>query len=296
MRMIFFLPLLFLAMTTQSQDWRNVQIIQRNKEDARTGTIPFQSVEDALQKEQSESTNYKLLNGKWKFNYSAGPESRPVDFFKESYSVADWDEINVPGNWELQGYGTPMYMNHPFEFSPWKTPTPPVVEFIPKLENPVGSYRTEFSIPDNWNGKEVFLHFADVKSAMYLWINGQSVGYSQGSKLPAEFRITPYLKPGRNILAVEVYRWSDGSFLECQDFWRISGIQRDVYLYATPKTRIRDFKVVASLDENYIHGIFNLDAEILSYQSSRERVKVEYYIYDGDRVISIPDTGSNPEK
>ncbi len=286
MKLKFFLPLLFVAMTTQSQDWRNVQIIERNKEDARTGTIPFQSIEDALQKEQSESTNYKPLNGKWKFNYAAGPESRPVDFYKESYSVDGWDEINVPGNWELQGYGTPMYMNHPFEFSPWKTPTPPVVEFIPEAENPVGSYRTEFTIPDNWDGKEVFIHFADVKSAMYLWINGQSVGYSQGSKLPSEFRVTPFLKPGKNILAIEVYRWSDGSFLECQDFWRISGIQRDVYLYATPKTRIRDFKVVASLDENYVNGIFTLDAEVLAYHNRREKVKVEYFIYDGDKVIS----------
>ncbi len=283
---LLFLFLFFGAFSAQSQDWRNVQIIQRNKENARTGTIPFQSIEEALQKQQSESANYKLISGKWKFNYSEDTESRPVDFYKESYSVAGWDEINVPGNWELQGYGTPMYMNHPFEFSPLKTPSPPVVEFIPKLENPVGSYRTEFSIPDNWNGKEIFIHFADVKSAMYLWINGQSVGYSQGSKLPSEFRITPFLKPGNNMLAVEVYRWSDGSFLECQDFWRISGIQRDVYLYATPKTRIRDFKVVASLDENYINGIFKLDAEILAYHNRREKVKFEYFIYDGDNIIA----------
>lgn len=132
---------------------------------------------------------------------------------------------------------------------------PPVVEFIPKEENLIGSYHTEFTIPDNWSGKEVFLHFADVKSTIHLWINGQSVGYNQGSKLPSEFRITPYLKPGNNILTIEVYRWSDGSFLECQDFWRISIIQQDVYLYATPITRIRDFKVVASLDENYDGGI-----------------------------------------
>ncbi|WP_052522388.1 glycoside hydrolase family 2 TIM barrel-domain containing protein [Saccharicrinis fermentans] len=178
----------------------------------------------------------------------------------------------------------PMYLNHPFDFSPNKRPTPPVLDFIPAEKNPVGSYRRDFEVPDDWDGRDIILHFGAVKSAMYVWVNGQSVGYSQGSKTPAEFDITPYLQKGPNTLAVEVYRWSDGSFLECQDFWRISGIERDVFIYATPKTRVRDFKVNAGLSENYTNGVFSLELDIQSQQKSTG-LQASFQLLDGNKEI-----------
>lgn len=274
-----------------SQEWRNLTILEKNKELPRYGSVPFASLSQAMEKPITESEYYKSLNGKWKFNYSDKVSQRPINFYTDNYSVDNWPEINVPGNWELQGFGTPMYLNHPFDFSPNKRPTPPVLNFIPEDENPVGSYKTTFTVPGNWDGREVFLHFADVKSAMYLWINGKQVGYSQGSKLPAEFRITPYLRKGDNTLAVEVYRWSDGSFFECQDFWRISGIQRDVYLYSTPEIRVRDFFAETLLDNEYKNGVLNFNAEILAYSSRIKAANVEVAVYDGNKELlkkSIP--------
>jgi beta-galactosidase len=214
----------------------------------------------------------------WKFNYSNGPDSRPADFYKSDFNTSAWKNINVPGNWELQGFGMPMYLNHPYDFSPLKRPTPPVIDFIPEKENPVGSYVRSFTVPDSWTGRDVYLHFGAVKSAMYVWVNGTEVGYSQGAKTPAEFNITPYLKTGDNKLAVEVYRWSDGSFLECQDFWRISGIERDVFLYSSPKTKINDIKIQASLDETYTNGIFAFSAEVKSTTKEKSAI-LSYKLY-----------------
>lgn len=283
--------LLFLSLIVftglYAQEWRDLKVLQINREEPRNGSIPFASIEDALTSERWESDFYKSLNGVWKFNYADGPASRPVDFYRDDFSTAEWAEIIVPGNWEVQGFGTPMYMNHPFEFSPWETPTPPVLDFLPVEDNPVGSYRRTFTVPDDWSGRAVYLHFGAVKSAMYLWINGKKVGYSQGSKTPAEFEITQYLRPGDNSLAVEVYRWSDGSFLECQDFWRISGIKRDVYLYSTPMTRIRDYKAEAGLENDYRDGTLELATEVTSRSSRRGTFNVEMILMDGDeRILS----------
>ena len=159
----------------------------------------------------------------------------------------------VPSNWQLHGYGRPIYINQPYPFAP-EDPDPPN---IPDHYNPVGSYRTTFAVPSEWKGRQVFLHFEGVKSAFYLWINGEKVGYSQGSKLPAEFNITEFIRPGENLLALEVYRWSDGSYLECQDFWRISGIERDVFLYSIPQIHIRDFFVHADLDDTSLSSVIS---------------------------------------
>ena len=233
------------------------------------------------------SDYYELLNGTWKFNWVKKPSDRPVDFYKESYDVSGWKDIRVPGNWEVEGertgnnFGIPIYVNTTY---PWadKRPVPPA---IPHDWNPVGSYRTTFNIPENWDGREIILHFGAVKSAMYVWVNDKKVGYSQGSKLPAEFDITSFIRPGSNTLAVEVYRWSDGSYLECQDFWRISGIERDVYLYAAPKTRIFDFFFKPGLDENYRDANFTLGVELTNDQSKEPKVKVETKILDGNKEL-----------
>ncbi|MEA3463267.1 MAG: glycoside hydrolase family 2 TIM barrel-domain containing protein, partial [Bacteroidota bacterium] len=197
------------------------------------------------------------LNGPWKFHYSDNPAARPLDFFKTTINDSDWDQIEVPSNWELEGYGIPIYSNTPYEWT--RQPNPPE---IPTEHNPVGSYRRSFNLPAEWSGKQVYLHFGAVKSAFYLWVNGKKVGYSQGSKTPAEFNVTSYLTEGENQVAVEVYRWSDGSWLECQDFWRISGIEREVYLEARPGIHIHDYFCKAGLTGDYKTGILGLDVEV----------------------------------
>lgn len=245
---------------TELNDWENPAVLAINKEAPHTTFIPFPELRQALSLKPEKSPWYKSLNGRWKFNWVSKPADRPLDFWRPDYDDSRWGEIEVPANWELNGYGIPIYVNSGYEFAP-DNPRPPR---IPHDHNPVGSYRLRFTVPDNWKDKEVFIHFGAVKSAFYLWVNGQKVGYSQDSKTPAEFRITPYLKPGDNLLALEVYRWSDGSYLECQDFWRISGIEREVYLYAAPGTRVRDFFARTPLDENYKNGRLDMEVEIIN--------------------------------
>jgi len=239
-------------------DWENPNVVGINKEPAHASLFPYESRELAQQGDPTASTYFQPLNGTWKFNWVRQPADRPTDFYLESYDDSGWGEIPVPGNWEINGFGVPIYLNSPFEFEE----NPP---YIHHDYNPVGSYRRTFDLPESWDGREIFIHFGAVKSAMYLWINGQRVGYSQGSKLPAEFNITPYVRTGTNTLALEVYRWSDGSYLECQDFWRISGIERDVFLWSAPKRHIRDFFVIGGLDEGYRDGVLELTAEVVEY-------------------------------
>ncbi|WP_372753249.1 glycoside hydrolase family 2 TIM barrel-domain containing protein [Labilibaculum sp.] len=287
MKKSFYLLLTFAVLIsgiTNAQDWKDNSVLQINKKPASSLIIPFGTEMEAKTKNIDQSPYYKSLNGQWNFNFSESPDDRPKSFYEPEYDVSSWAKINVPGNWELQGYGMPMYLNHPFDFSPNKRPTPPVIDFIPSHSNPVGSYRRSFTIPKTWKSKDVFLHFGAVKSAMYVWVNGKKVGYSQGSKTPAEFNITPYLKENENTLAVEVYRWSDGSFLECQDFWRISGIERDVFVYSTPKTRIKDFKVISKLDESYTNGLFDLNLLVRS-DVKNKTILANFSIFDGSTRI-----------
>ena len=193
-------------------DWENPKLFQINKMEPHAFFYGFSNEKEALKNNWKNSEYYELLNGTWKFNWVKKPSDRPVDFYKESYDVSGWKDIRVPGNWEVEGertgnnFGIPIYVNTTY---PWadKRPVPPA---IPHDWNPVGSYRHTFNVPENWNGREIILHFGAVKSAMYLWINGEKVGYSQGSKLPAEFNITSFVRQGNNTLAVEIYRWSDG--------------------------------------------------------------------------------------
>jgi len=244
------------------QDWENPKIFDINKEKAHPHFMSYNNRQDALENQFDQSAYYKLLNDQWKFNWVEKPSDRPKNFYSLNFNDTDWDEISVPANWELNGYGIPIYTNvrYPFPANPPK---------IPDEYNPVGSYRYWFEIPDNWKERDVILHFGAVKSAMYLWINGHKVGYSQGSKLPAEFDITDYVVNGKNLIALEVYRWSDGSYLEDQDFWRLSGIERDVFVYSTPKVRITDFFAKASLVDKYHNGQLNLDVTIKNNQKKK---------------------------
>jgi len=284
-------------------EWENPAIFNINKEKPHANFIPFRTVEEALSLDKKASVFYKSLNGTWKFNWVRKPADRPVDFYKPGYDVSGWDEIPVPSNWEIQGYGIPIYVNHQYEFADYKAPVSEEIKFIddiypanpgqvPHDYNPVGSYRTSFSVPGYWDGRQVFIHFGAVKSAFYLWVNGHKVGYSQGSKTPAEWDITPYLVEGENVLAAEVYRWSDGSYLECQDFWRISGIERDVYIYSSPKVRIRDFFVVTDLDDKYENATLELEVDLENHVDKLRsgNCEVEYRLYDKNKKLVAGDS------
>ncbi|WP_101446606.1 glycoside hydrolase family 2 TIM barrel-domain containing protein [Pontibacter ramchanderi] len=244
------------------------QVVELNRMPMRAVSFAFENRALAEQKEKEKSQFFLSLNGTWKFNWVQDPRKRPTEFYKTDFNDASWDNFKVPANWELNGYGLPIYVNQPTEFAGHAKRggklNPPLD--IPEDNNPVGSYRKKFTLPESWDGRQVFIHLGAVKSAFFIWVNGEKVGYSEDSKLAAEFDITPYVKKGENLVALQVYRWSDASYLESQDMWRISGIERDVYLYATPKLDIHDFKVTAILDDSYTNGVFDLTAEVNNYK------------------------------
>ena len=278
-----FWAMLFAQTPTEIED---PSIVEINKLPPRATFFNFESKALAKIGDEPQSKYYQSLNGTWKFNWVRDPANRPLDFFKSNYDDSGWYNIPVPANWEINGFGVPIYLNHPYEFS--YHPDPPN---IPDGYNPVGSYRKEFFMPAPWVGRRIVIHFGAVKSAFFIWVNGQKVGYSQGSKLPAEFDITEFVKTGRNGVALEVYRWSDGSYLECQDFWRISGIERDVYLAAEPKIRIADFWAKTPLDDQFKHGELQLDIDLVndSKEDQNFTVHTELIQSNGRRIFNKSD-------
>jgi beta-galactosidase len=262
----------------EPRDWENPEMVGQNREAPHASMISFADEKSAFNADKSKSTNYMSLNGIWKFHFEKSPDQRPYWFFKDDYDTRDWDNIEVPSNWQLKGYDVPIYVNitYPFKKNP---------PFIEHSFNPVGSYKRTFRIPSGWNGKEIFLQFGAVSSAFYVWVNEQLVGYSQDSKTPAEFDITKYLRQGSNSLAVEVYRWCDGSYLEDQDFWRLSGIQRTVFLHARPKTLINDFFAVGDLEKNYTDGNLKLNVSIMNASGKPQDVAVEASLFDNNNKI-----------
>lgn len=239
------------------QDWQNPQVFQINKQPPRAHFYSFLKDPGHFVSEPWAHNNYLNLNGLWKFNYVTDPTQRPNDFYKNDYDVSTWKDIKVPANWQLEGYGVPNYVNMRVDFT-----DKPIAGEVADNYNPTGSYKRDFDLPADWNNKQVFAHFGAVKSAFYIWVNGKKVGYSQDSKSPAEFDITDYVQAGKNQIALEVYRWSDGTYLELQDMWRVSGIERDVYLYATPKVHLRDFHAGAGLTDNFLDGDFKFSGQI----------------------------------
>ncbi|MGD0341577.1 MAG: glycoside hydrolase family 2 TIM barrel-domain containing protein, partial [Bacteroidales bacterium] len=262
----------------EPRDWENPGMIKQNREDPHSSFISYSDEVSALEDNKTASPNYISLDGKWKFHLAKSPDQRPYWFFKNDYDTRDWDNIEVPSNWEMKGYDVPIYVNitYPFKKNP---------PFIPHEYNPVGSYKRDFKIPSGWKNKEIFLHFGAVASAFYVWVNEQLVGYSQDSKTPAEFDITKYLRKGKNSLAVEVYRWCDGSYLEDQDFWRMSGIQRTVFLHARPGTYINDFLAIGDLENNYKDGLLRLDVSLTRRQGKENEFSVEAKLFDNGQVI-----------
>lgn len=243
-------------------DWQNPLIFQRNKLAGRASFFSFNEDPGEFVSQPWGADNYQTLNGKWFFKWSPSPLERPEEFYLANYDITQWDKIDVPGNWQLHGFGVPNYINTRVDFT-----DKPVAGEVPQDNNPVGSYKREFTLPDNWLDQRTILYLGAVKSAYYVWINGSKVGYAQDSKSPAEFDITPYVKSGKNNIAIEVYRWSDGTYLELQDMWRLSGIERDVYLYSVPRVHIRDIFADAQLDPTHQHGILNLSTDFDAYQS-----------------------------
>ncbi|HPT31639.1 MAG TPA: glycoside hydrolase family 2 TIM barrel-domain containing protein [Prolixibacteraceae bacterium] len=258
--------------------WEDQSVYQINREAPRASFIPYASIDQARAENKWDSPFLMSLNGKWKFKLAQHPSSRPFWFFKDDYDTRKWDDIEVPGNWEKQGYDYPIYVNVVYPHKP----TPPIIE---GNHNPVGSYKRTFEILPAWQGKEIFLHAGAVSSVFNLWINGEFVGYSEDSKTPAEFNITKYLKKGINSIAMEIFRWSDGSYLEDQDFWRMSGITRDIWLQARNPQHIRDFRVTSGLDESYKNGLFSLQVEVVNPAESAVPVAVEALLNEGSKTV-----------
>ena len=238
-------------------EWKDPRVNSYGRAPMHTSYFAYESPEAALLADPTASSNYLPLNGKWKFAWTENAWERPTDFFREDYDDGYWDEMNVPGVWELNGYGDPVYLNVGYAWRNQYRNNPPLV---PEKGNHVGSYRRVVEIPAGWSGKDIIAHFGSVTSNMYLWVNGKYVGYSEDSKLEAEFDITRYLRPGEdNLICFQVFRWCDGTYLEDQDFFRYSGVARDCYLYAREKRRIEDIRVVGGLDGNYEDGVLEVE-------------------------------------
>ncbi len=268
------------------RDWENPTIVQRNREPARATLFSYSDEQSARRAVRDDSPFVLSLSGPWKFHFAPRPEDSPAGAEADDFDTAGWDEIQVPGNWETQGYGKAIYTNVKM---PWPLDDYPAP---PPEDNPTGVYRREFQVPADWDGREVFIHFGGVDSAFHLYVNGQAVGYSQDSRLPAEFRLTPYLRKGSNTVTARVYRWSDGSYLEDQDHWWLSGIHREVYLYSLPKTHLRDVFAVAGLEADYRSGKLQVTARVRDYARSElkggSRVEVRLYDASGQPVLAEP--------
>ncbi|AWG23263.1 glycoside hydrolase family 2 [Flavobacterium faecale] len=294
--------LLFFSQLVISQnDWENELVFEKNKMQSRVPSYSYKNEKDALEGNRDKS-RIKSLNGIWKFNYVDKSEDRPTDFMGTNYNgTSNWKDIEVPSNWEMKGFGQAIYTNIVYPFTPnildgnlkydWRGPQPPLPPKIYR-DNPVGSYYRDFDVPTDWKEQSVILHFGGVTSAFYLWVNGEKVGYSQGSCLAAEFDVTKYLKAGQNRLAVQVFRYSDGSYLEDQDMWRLSGIHREVFLMAQPKIALNDFFVRTKLDVNYQDAKLEI-RPLLWMQEDESKLKgykisAELYDADNNKVLPTP--------
>lgn len=265
-----------LALTASAaNDWENPAVFAEGRLPVRATSYPYPTEALALANEPAQSPWVKSLNGMWKFHWVAKPADRPVGFERTDYDVSSWKEIPVPSSWECQGYGIPIYTNINYPF-PRHQPN------IPHDDNPVGSYVTTFTLPQSWDGRRTILHFDGSTAGMYVWVNGHKAGYVQSAKNPAEFDITPYLHPGENRLACEVYRWTDGSYMEDQDFWRLSGIDRDVYLYSVAPLRIADFFARTTLDKGYRNGLLDVDVKVADLASAPKGAKLRLQLFNND--------------
>ncbi|WP_179020644.1 glycoside hydrolase family 2 TIM barrel-domain containing protein [Winogradskyella forsetii] len=269
----------YVAETWENPEWENPEIFQINREEPTASFYKYSDEAGALKNDNWDNSSlYKSLNGTWNFYYADSVQARPADFYKTDFDIRGWDTIEVPSNWEMKGFGIPVYTNIKYMF-PANSP------FIPHDLNNNGSYKKTFEIPEDWDGKDIYLHFAGVSGAMYVWLNGEMIGYNEGSKTAAEFKITDVVKKGSNDLAVQVMRWSDASYMEDQDFWRLSGIERDVYIYASNKVTLRDFKVISDLKNKYLDGVLDLNLQVDNNTTSAIEKNIEVKLMDGETEI-----------
>ncbi|MFC4401808.1 glycoside hydrolase family 2 TIM barrel-domain containing protein [Gracilibacillus xinjiangensis] len=268
----------YIAPANGYPEWNNnPEIFQLNRMPQHAEAIPYETEKKALANDKFQSTRVMNLNGKWKFHFVKNPGSKITDFYQTEYDVSGWDSITVPAHWQLEGYDYPQYSNTRYPWVDHDKIEPP---FAPINYNPVGQYVTAFEIPDSWGEQPVIINFQGVESAFYVWLNGELVGYSEDTFTPAEFNLTPYLKGGENKLAVEVYRWSDASWLEDQDFWRMSGIFRDVYLYTLPALHLYDHRIRTTFDSNYEDAVLEVKADVINYftkKYSNPTLEIELY-------------------
>ncbi len=264
----------------ENPPWQDQKVWQINKEEPHAHFIPFTSKE-SINNDKFSSDLIQSLNGIWKFNLVTKPADRPYYFYKDDFDISNWEDINVPSNWEVLGYDYPIYTNVKYPHDQ----TPPVIQ---DHYNPVGSFKRTFTLPETWDDKKIILHFGAASSAMNVWVNEQKVGYSEDSKTPAEFDITKYLREGENSLAVEIFRWSDASYLEDQDFWRLSGMTRDVYLQAKNSQHVRDFRVYSDLSNNYTEGDFKVEIEIVNEKDESVPSIIEATLnYEGQKIAEF---------
>lgn len=260
--------------------WQDIQTVCVNREEPRSAFMTYSNKEQAMTGKYEASPYYRLLNGTWKFYYVDSYKQLPGNITDANIDLSTWKDIKVPGNWEMQGFGTAIYTNIPYEFQP-KNPQPPL---LPET-NPVGIYRRDIEIPADWSNRNIYLHIAGAKSGCYVYLNGKEVGYNEDSKNPAEYLINDYIKEGKNVLTLKIFRWSTGSYLECQDFWRLSGIERDVFIYSQPKASISDFRITSTLDDTYKNGIFRLAIDIKSRRNTTANLEVSYELVDSKKNV-----------
>jgi beta-galactosidase/beta-glucuronidase len=288
----------------QQNDWENPSVTGRDRLTPRAFFFPFETAESAMKGEPARGGDFLPLDGDWRFCYSQTPAEAPGDFFLEGFNADAWKLLAVPSCWQMEGYGRPHYTNvvYPFPVDPPRVPT----------ENPTGCYRREFSLPESWDNRRIFLRFEGVDSAFHVWVNGREAGFSKGSRLPAEFDITPLVKPGKNLLAVRVVQWSDGSYLEDQDMWWLSGIFRSVYLLGVPALHVRDIQVQTKLDGQFRDATLKVEAKVRHFGSGAKPCSVDFSLLDandkeiiskavkvrleGEQAVCLEEAVSNPAK
>ncbi|MCX2678481.1 DUF4981 domain-containing protein [Galbibacter sp. EGI 63066] len=283
----FIFPILLITLQTvfsqkAANEWENPKVYERNKEAPHAEFIVYSDETSAKNDNPEQSTLYQSLNGNWKFSLVKKPKDRPADFYQKGIDDSNWDEIKVPSNWELEGYDTPIYTNiiYPFPKNP---------PFIDSDYNPVGSYRKTFEVPETWEDKEVILHFGSISGYARVFVNGEEVGMTKAAKTPAEFDITDYLSKGKNLLAVQVFRWHDGRYIEDQDFWRLSGIERSVHLQALPKLTVSDYFIKSGLDDTYTDGILDVTIDLKTFKKNKnKKAEITFSLFDaeGNQVYS----------
>lgn len=295
---------LFITLAASAQlpaELQTPELVSINRMPMRSSAFAYENLEMAQHADREKSANFFSLNGSWKFNWVKDPNKRPKGFYELNYDDSQWDNFRIPASWEVNGYGLPIYVNQPYDFAGhnlrYGKMNPPYD--IPADNNPVGSYRKKIILPAGWKSKQIFLHVGNAKSCLFVWINGKKVGYSEDSKLAAEFDVTNFLKEGENLIAFQVFRWSDASYLECQDMFRFSGIERDVYLFATNNLHIRDTKIDATLDDTYTNGLLAVTIEVdnskleKGYHSKPDSLTVDIQLTNAAGKIVYSDKTNN---